>query len=141
MLLCEYNNLYFYGRLKKCRILYSRFIHFGHYFYKTKYNGEIDGTIWITNDVDWTEETLKDVLIHEMIHHYVVSVDNCRGIDGFGWYGLFGHGWHFRRQIRRIKKEFGLKIHIHHSYIYHRKEKIPTTFFGKLLRFINYEIS
>ena len=137
----ECNQLYFNGKLPYCRCTYTNMDSYGDYInYKSK-NGIQTTLIRISNKVEWNDISLRQILVHEMIHHYVVSVDNCRGIDGFGWYGLFGHGWHFRRQIRRIKKEFGLKIHIHHSYIYHRKEKIPTTFFGKLLRFINYEIS
>jgi hypothetical protein len=105
-------------------------------------NGKCKNRIMLTSDVNWTEESLRDVLIHEMIHHYVVAIDGCKGIDGFSWYGLFGHGKRFRRQVRRIKREHGLKIHIHgDSNLYHKNERVTTTRWGKFVRFINYNLT
>jgi hypothetical protein len=105
-------------------------------------NGKRKYRIRLTSDVKWTVEALRDVLIHEMIHHYVVAIDGCKGIDGFSWYGLFGHGKRFRRQVRRIKREHGLKIHIHgDSNLYHKNERVPTTRWGKFVRFINYNLT
>lgn len=137
----EYNKVYFNGVLKHCNISYCKISLVGQYTHKIDKKGDIVGRIWIANDVDWTEETLKDTLIHEMIHHYEVSIDKRTSIDSFTWYGLFGHGRHFRKQIKRIKRDFGIAIHIHFPHIFKRKEKIPTTWFGKLLRFLDYEIT
>lgn len=136
----EYNNKYFNSMLPKCEMSACKLNYFGQYTHSNSKCGKRN-RIWITTDVDWTEETLKDVLIHEMIHHYVTTVDGCELFDGFSWYGLFGHGKHFRKQVRRLKKEFGLKIHIHYYFLYHKNEKIPTNFFKKMLRFIGYMIN
>lgn len=97
----EYNKLYFDNILSPCDCHYIKLDAFGRY---TNQNGK--GKIWITTDVDWTEETLRKVLVHEMIHHYVKT------IDGKNEYLFFRHGFKFRRQMKRINKEFGLGIEI-----------------------------
>ena len=97
----EYNALYFNGVLSLCDCHYIKLDALGRY---TNQNGK--GKIWITNDVDWTEETLREVLVHEMIHHYVKT------IEGKNEYLFFRHGFRFRRQMKRINREFGLGIRI-----------------------------
>ena len=94
----EYNDKYFNSILPKCEFSACKLHCFGQYTC-AKSKSSKRNRIWITTDVDWTEETLKDVLIHEMIHHYVTTVDGCELFDGFSWYGLFGHGKHFRKQV------------------------------------------
>ena len=106
----EYNKLYFNGVLSLCDCHYIKIHALGLY---TNQNGK--GKIWINNHVDWTEETLRQVLVHEMIHHYV------RTIDGKNEYIFFGHGIRFRKQMRRINREFGLGICI--SSPFHRERK------------------
>ncbi len=138
----EYNTLYFNSVLPKCEFSVFKLESLGHYAFSTGKNGKIKYCIRLTSDVNWTEESLRDVLIHEMIHHYVVTIDGCKRIDGFSWYGLFGHGKRFRRQVRRINREHGLKIHIHGDFnLYHKNEKIPTTRWGMFVRFIDYNLT
>lgn len=60
--------------------------------------------------VMWTDQVLKEVLVHEMIHMYNTTIESER-CDG-----LLGHGRRFRRQRRRLMKEHGLKISIHDGY-------------------------
>lgn len=93
----EYNHLYFDNILSKCKI----------YLYKDKQQFGLykPNKIQIINNANWTEEYLREVLIHEMIHHYIYTIEKKKG-------GLFGHNWRFKRQCRRIKKEFGINIHI-----------------------------
>lgn len=137
----EYNREYFNSILPKCEFSACKLDCFGQCtLYRTS-KGKLKTRIWITTDVNWTEETFKDIMLHEMIHLYVITIDGCEGFDGLSWYGLFGHGKHFRKQVKRLKSEFGLKVHIHYPFLYHKKEKIPTTILGKLLRFINYTIN
>ena len=81
----EYNTMYFNGVLSLCDCHYIKLDAMGRY---TNQNGK--GKIWITNDVDWTEETLREVLVHE----------------------IFRHGFRFRRQMKRINRDFGLGIRI-----------------------------
>jgi hypothetical protein len=46
-------------------------------------NGKIIGHIWITYYVDWTEEDLREVIVHEMIHHYTKTIEGHKG--GLFW--------------------------------------------------------
>ena len=103
----EYNQLYFGNQLKHCKFSVQKMSWCeGMYTYKKEKDGIIEGRIWLTNDIDWTEETLREVIIHEMIHHYVKTIDRK-------WGGLFGHGRLFRRQCKRLKRDYGLTIRIH----------------------------
>lgn len=126
----EYNKKYFGGVLPKCKCHSRRDKRssFGTYTY-TRKNGKIEGHIWIARDVDWSEEDLREVIVHEMIHHYVRTIEGHKG-------GLFGHNWRFRRQCRRIKREYGINIHVHSTHIYHIGEKRPTNLFQKIRRFV-----
>jgi hypothetical protein len=102
----EYNQIYFSGVLGKCRFYLlpkSRSI-------LGKYNGQEDKNrkpidrIGIGTSVIWNEDLFKRVLIHEMVHMYNTRIDKCR-LDG-----VLGHGRRFRREARRLKKEFGIDI-------------------------------
>lgn len=102
----EYNQIYFSGVLGKCRFYLlpkSQSI-------LGKYNGQEDKNskpidrIGIGTAVIWNEELFKRVLIHEMVHMYNTRIDKCR-LDG-----VLGHGRRFRRETRRLKKEFGIDI-------------------------------
>ena len=134
----EYNKLYFDDKLYYCKMLTAHSTcAVGWYVYNNKKkDGMLCGTIYIANNVDWTEEMLKEVIIHEMIHHYVAQIDGHPHCDGFSWYGLFGHGSHFRAQCKRLKREFGLIIHIHGGPFYLQGYQPPTTGWGKLMEYI-----
>lgn len=103
----EYNQLYFDGELGKCRLSCPNMIDFGAYYYNAKKKDKVKSQIMIARNVNWTETALRDTIIHEMIHMYVRTVCGKR-IDG-----LLGHGWAFRRECRRIKRNFGITITIH----------------------------
>ena len=138
----KYNHQYFNSVLPQCEFSVIKLSCLGRYMSSFGKNGKRKYRIRLTSDVNWTEESLRNVLIHEMIHHYVVAIDGCKGIDGFSWYGLFGHGKRFRKQVRRINREHGLKIHIHgDSNLYHKNEIVPTSWWGKFVRFINYNLT
>ena len=134
----EYNKLYFDDKLYYCKMLTAHSTYaVGWYVSNTKKkDGKRCGTIYIAKNVDWTEEWLKEVIIHEMIHHYVAQIDGHPHCDGFSWYGLFGHGSHFRAQCKRLKKEFGLIIRIHDGPFHLQGYQPPTTFWGKLMAYI-----
>lgn len=124
----EYNKLYFGGCLSpcKCHVIRDKESHVGFYKPSVK-NGKVMGNIWITYYVDWAEEELREVIVHEMIHHYVQTIEGHKG-------GLLGHNWRFRRQCRRLKKEYGLTILISPYNIYRIGEKKPTNLFQRLRR-------
>ncbi len=102
----EYNDLYFDGKLGKCDFSFfpKNISSLGWYCGKEDSKGRPKDKIWIATSVKWTEDVLKRVLIHEMIHKYVYRV------EGHKYDGLLGHGWRFRRQCRRIRRDFGLKV-------------------------------
>ena len=76
----EYNRLYFGNQLKHCKFSVQKMSWCeGMYTYKKEKDGIIEGRIWLTNDVDWTEETLRETIIHEMIHHTMSGLSTASG--------------------------------------------------------------
>lgn len=132
----EYNLLYFNGKMKKLTknnffLIPKNNSNFGKYKYKIQKNGKIKNQIWIGTNVEWDEESLREVLIHEMIHMYNVTVEHSI------FNGIVGHGFAFKRQCRRLKKEFGLKIHINPNFKRINGMKNPSFFEKILLLLIN----
>ncbi|MCF0213829.1 MAG: SprT-like domain-containing protein [Muribaculaceae bacterium] len=125
-----YNDKYFGGVLQPCKyhVAKEKSSALGLYNPVCK-NGKIIGHIWIAYHVDWSEEDLQEVIIHEMIHHYVQTVEGHKG-------GLLGHNWRFRRQCRRLKKDYGLIIHIYSFNVCRIGQKKPTNLFQKIRRFL-----
>ena len=101
----EYNELYFDGKLGKCNFSFftKNLSILGSYNSRNDKNGKPKDKIWIGTSVKWTEEHLQRILIHEMIHMYV------HRIEGHRYDGIFGHGRRFRREARRIRKEYGIE--------------------------------
>ena len=127
----EYNKLYFNNELPMCTFSYNymRFA-FGLYTIRTRYKERKVGHIRISKSIDLDEEMLRQLLVHEMIHHYV------HFIDGVSFDGFFSHGRHFVRQIKRIKKEHGLEILVCYPDWYFRKEKPNTSLSLKVITFL-----
>ena len=125
----EYNLMYFNGILPqcKCHIIRENRSPLGLYNPAFK-NGKVIGHIWIAHNVDWNEEDLRETIVHEMIHHYVQTIEGHKG-------GLFGHNWRFKRQCKRLKNEYGLVIHIYSFNICHIGQKKPTNLFQKIRMF------
>lgn len=123
----EYNRLYFNNQLGKCRLSCLYMKDFGAYFFNDKKKDVVKSQIFIAKNVRWTEEALRDTLIHEMIHMYVRTI-LCKKHDG-----LLGHGCAFRKECRRIKKEFGLNITIHGFEIEGLRKEPPTKLWEKVL--------
>lgn len=134
----DYNSRYFDGVLPPCDVSVKKMNFFGEYHEWEGARGKRYRKITLATNIDWTEETLREVILHEMIHCYVRTIDGCRGIDGFSLHGLYGHGKRFSRQCRRIKKEYGIDIHRINYNIYRREEKVPTTWLGKIRRRMSY---
>ena len=105
-LFTEYNDKFFHGELGKCGFSFFTKGHsyLGWYQSKEDKKGKPIDKIWIGTSVIWTKELLKIVLVHEMVHMYVYR------IDGRKHDGLLGHGRYFKRQAKRLKKEFNIDI-------------------------------
>ena len=127
------NRLYFDNQLKNCK--FSLFIterRKGYCYFK-KVNGKIHGRIGIAKNVNWNEDTFKEMVIHEMIHLYNKQIENISP-------SCFCHNCHFRRKLKELNKKYGLHMTICHPNIYCIKEKVPSTFLGKLVRRIRFEL-
>ena len=105
-LFAEYNTLYFDNKLGKCDFSFfsKKLSYLGWYCAKEDRKGRPNDKIWIGTSVIWTEDLLQRILIHEMIHMYVNRV------EGHKHDGILGHGWRFRRQCRRIRKNYGIEV-------------------------------
>ena len=127
----EYNELYFNGILPSCKChIFKSNNFFGRYTYSQTKKSNV-GHIWIAYNVDWHEDDLREIIIHEMIHHYVQMIEGHKG-------GLLGHNWRFKRQCKRMKKEYGIAIHILYPHLYHIGQKKPTNLFQKIRRFLGF---
>ena len=85
----EYNNLYFNNELPMCTFSYNYMRYaFGTYTTHTKSNGQKMGHIRISKSIDLDEEMLRELLVHEMIHHYVRTIDGVF-FDGFNVVSLY----------------------------------------------------
>lgn len=99
----EYNRLYFEGKLATpnfyflmCKRPFGRCIPY-------KKNGKKVVEIWISKHIK-TEDFLKNVLIHEMVHQYVYEVlHGCR-------YTIIQHGIRFHYIRWRLIRKYGLEI-------------------------------
>ena len=124
----HYNRLYFDGKLGKCDFfwLLSKPGFYGKYATSQDKNGKIKSKIGITRSVKWTEQSLKELLVHEMIHMYVTT------IEGKSYDGLLGHGRRFRSHCKRLKEDFGLIITIH-GYSWCEDKKLSPKLWEKVL--------
>lgn len=127
----EYNKKYFDGVLPpcKCHVIRNKEHTPLGLYNPIKRRGKLIGHIWIASNVDWNEEDLREVIVHEMIHHYVRMIEGHKG-------GLFGHNWRFKRQCKRLKRDYGLNIHIISFNICRIGQKRPTNIFQKFRRII-----
>ena len=116
-----YNKQYFWGKLDKCRfyIIGVNNSDYGSYTPQRDSKGNLYSIIRIGRCVRWTDETLRLILVHEMIHMYVRTIEGVR-IDG-----VLGHGRHFRKHCRRLLKDYGLKIEVHPKFEYINKKLFP----------------
>jgi hypothetical protein len=114
----EYNKLYFDNKLPKVpifTIINSKNLA-GQYCAKW---GKKDGVLQITRheiqideNILWTEETLRSVLVHEMIHYYVEIQKKKPKRDGdFQHWGLF---WVMKT---KLNWKYNLKIRNNGSYL------------------------
>lgn len=70
-----------------------------------------------TKHLGWWQ--LTETVIHEMIHHYITTIEKHESI-------IFKHGWRFKRQCRRLKREFGITIDLYGPKVCHVGNKKPT---------------
>ncbi len=126
----KYNAAYFGGQLK-CRKFGTFRTHIesgDHILGKCLYDKERGKSkIWLSSNALWDEDSFREVMLHEMIHLYNAQI--LGKVDCFP----FVHGRRFRRKAREIEREYGIKVRAL-SDVYIKKEKVPSTSFGKMIR-------
>jgi len=89
-------------------------------YLKKKKNGEnvlVYKKISVSNYYDFTEEQLRDIIVHEMIHYFIAYNDIKDNKE---------HGKIFLSIAERLNSEFGLNIEKTRTSSYLRKENAPT---------------
>jgi hypothetical protein len=99
----EYNNKYFGGSLPdpKLKIRHSYRI-LGYFSCSVNYDGTIfNECIELSDNYDYTEKQLRDILVHEMIHYYLAYF----GIDV-----KCKHGNEFMKKASELNSMYGMNI-------------------------------
>lgn len=104
----EYNELYFGGRLwwpDEFR-LHKSFRCFGWFSCNKHSPGSRLRNVKISISMyyDWTEEHLRNVLVHEMLHY---KIESSRNID------KDPHGPRFLKEAAEMNEKYGLNIEVH----------------------------
>lgn len=129
----KYNELYFDGKLGSCSFFWmspNQSI-YGKYIGQPTKNG-LKSKIGVARNTMWTEENLKKLLVHEMIHMYITTIEG-KSLDG-----IIGHGRRFRAHCKRLKNKFGLIIKARDDFGYIKKELSPKKWEKVLLWLIDW---
>ena len=72
--------------------------------YHKKWTGGNTATVYFNSRIDWDEKTIRQVLLHEMIHYYIFVVTGRKL--------FFSHGLHFVLVMLKINLLYNEHIHI-----------------------------
>ena len=104
----EYNKLYFDDKLPRCDIRTSSAYRYYGLFsckYHEKYKKATFKTITISDLFDYTDDNLKDVLIHEMIHLFLVEKKKL-------FNDSMKHGPEFQKMAKEFNEKYNLNIRV-----------------------------
>lgn len=103
-LFAQYNIQYFESELPfpKFKIIHSYRI-FGRYFCYPCANGHYGDVISVSDNYDYTEDQLRDIIVHEMIHMYLMHF----GIDR-----RCSHGKAFKNMMKDFNIRYGMNIRV-----------------------------
>lgn len=126
----EYNEKYFDNQLSPCKFSIRRAKdYYGLYSYR---GPEQKPVIYICKYVYWTDEGLRMVLVHEMLHHYIQTVLQPKCL-------IWPHGFIWNRECRRLKRKYNIDVrNFNSTALYFHREKIAVTRWEKFCRFMNY---
>lgn len=115
----EYNKKYFNNQLPLCTFkTHSSFKKLGFFscYQDTKDKKHFYGiSISLTNSYDFEDDEVKHILLHEMIHLYLVHVKHA--VDG-----NVDHGYLFIKTMRELNKKYKLDIKTQYTHIMKRAE-------------------
>lgn len=99
----EYNEMYFNGTLPLPQFKVKHSYRTLGYFHcdVDDYGNISNETIEISDSYDYTDEQLRDVLVHEMIHYYLLYM----GIDN-----KCTHGREFKKMCKDFNKKYGMNL-------------------------------
>lgn len=115
----EYNHTYFNDELRTPLLK----IHAGEPY--GEFKNKPRKTITISKDVQWDDDSLKNVIVHEMIHCFNCQQKHFENM----------HGKYFRAEQRRIYAQFGYKVQTRHYYLF-KDEKPPKSTLLRIRWFI-----
>ena len=104
----EYNKLYFNSELPKCEIkIKSAYRYYGLFECKDheKYKKATFKTITISDLYDYTDENLKNILVHEMIHYFLIEKKKL-------FHDSIKHGPEFQKMAKEFNEKYNLNIKI-----------------------------
>lgn len=101
----RYNRLYFNNELPIPKLCVEKtYEYFGQFTYRKNKDGSIRWQkLCVSSYFDFTEEELLDVIVHEMIHYYLMY----KGIDM-----KLTHGKNFKRIKNDFNLKYGMRIKI-----------------------------
>lgn len=126
----EYNSLYFNGILPSPIFsIENTYDYIGIFtYYKTTKKRKESYSISFSNYIDLNEEQFKNVLIHEMIHYYLVYTK----IDL-----SFKHNANFKSIMNRLNSKYNLNIKVKPNLWTYKRKKDAPKFEWYLMRLLN----
>lgn len=95
----EYNKKYFDGSMFMPKITTFTGINSMGIFSVKKWTNKVEEELSIARNFKLTEEELRDLVLHEMIHQYVYEK-----------YGKMNHGKHFKKKMNELNEKYGFDI-------------------------------
>lgn len=120
-LFIEYNEKYFDGFLTMPKISTYIGVNSMGVFSVREWKTKIEQEISIARNFKLTDEELRDLLLHEMIHQYVYKK-----------YGKINHGKDYKRLKNELNKNYGFDIRINSKHLFKKYLK-KKSLFEKLL--------
>lgn len=95
----EYNKKYFDGSMFMPKITTFTGINSMGIFSVKKWTNKVEEELSIARNFKLTEEELRDLVLHEMIHQYVYEK-----------YGKMNHGKQFKKKMNELNEKYGFDI-------------------------------
>ena len=129
----EYNHLYFNDTLPTPFFSTCSNMHFVGMFTYNRINSDgmpYKPRITIAKDIEWEEDELRGIILHEMIHYYTFTIKH----KDIGHVGLFS------KTRKRIQKEYNINIPLTGLFLTRKGERKPSTRMGFLVMIIKHFI-
>ena len=119
----EYNKKYFEGSMFMPKITTFTGINSMGIFSVKKWTNKVEEELSIARNFKLTEEELRDLVLHEMIHQYVYEK-----------YDKMNHGREFKRKMNELNNTYGFDIRKNSKHLF-KKYRKKETFLKRLFSF------